>query len=871
MSTLVRPRDWYLGWMSIYGVEESAENRNRSQEKLKQRSEIAFDLVNTITQKQFRSETFESLAQVLDHEGLHLGVQKRRNPNGYPSRGLEIEATSNIVKELSGCLFSAINPETPYQRELQLRAVLSGLVLQQAQVAKAVQADHHDQLRYQLKNLHRDVQNQRPPSGDFTSAVFREYQSSFLIVAISEYANKTFIRAEPLAATLFRTVINAISAGVYLAVASTAGVGSTSVHDAIRSLDESFQQLGARPDKYAKDLFTLQGLTRRTIALGLHTKVIEGREGTVDSESPQRLALWILEYILMVLDNTETEKGVSSPAYWIKDFCAAAGRNAPSFNGYHFLYGLLDCSTQLARMLLPGMVPESCIEQLDRFQQTMVRIIENSKDRSLRWKAIEFLLLTCPRLENLYPGLNITGEEVVVVKSCFAEERHLDWQQELVDSVIGDLGNGSRKTPRNSVSTAMLLNPEKWEEALPAPSSMRPAQKKGRLWPNRFWNSRKKYYSVGLSPSCRHVFFLGEEDLVIYSLDQVSFSKTLIFKKNDMLRKKLENAQAVLNDTFLAVIVRGVKVTVEGENSGSDSGSSQRDPEKATPSKRHQLWVFRHKGSSRVEGFTFEDIKDFRPTCLALHESSVLIGGYSDGVGVMKIYQIVENDAELRLYRHEERTCNQWTTRYFVEDGPKFVGFDASGQQMVCVTAKENNVLIWPVEGNLKQEPFKLREREKHQGGFSARGVESVSLFRVPSEHAYAFCTNAPTVLHGRERTGGEWPFISPVGTFPAEVPEVLERPFSILGHSTAMVAGAVSAKGNLAAMLAQSGDLIITPLAGDPGGGICPSSSYSYTRLLCERQNSSGSTTSLRFVTQNDQTLLYVADISGKVVKFVF
>jgi len=132
--------------------------------------------------------------------------------------------------------------------------------------------------------------------------------------------------------------------------------------------------------------------------------------------------------------------------------------------------------------------------------------------------------------------------------------------------------------------------------------------------------------------------------------------------------------------------------------------------------------------------------------------------------------------------------------------------------------------------------------------------------------------------MHGREATGGEWPFISPVGIFPAQVPKGLEHPFTDLGHSTAMVAGAVSAEGNLAAMLAQSGDLIITPLTGDCDGGVRPSPSrrFVYSGLLCERQNSLGSTTSLRFVpqngqTQNEQTLLYVADISGKLVRIAF
>jgi hypothetical protein len=188
-------------------------------------------------------------------------------------------------------------------------------------------------------------------------------------------------------------------------------VGSAGLPNAIRGLDESFQQLGARPDKHAKDLFALQGLTRRTIALGLHTEVIEGRKGAVDSKLPQRLSLWILELILMVLNKTEMEKDVSSPAYLVKDFCAAAGRNAPSFNKYHFLYGLLDCSTQLARLLLPGMVPEPYAEQLDRFQQRMAQIIENSEDRSLRWKAV--------RVTRVYFARRIYANEQMVRLNFF--------------------------------------------------------------------------------------------------------------------------------------------------------------------------------------------------------------------------------------------------------------------------------------------------------------------------------------------------------------------------------------------------------------------------------------------------------------------
>jgi len=331
--------------------------------------------------------------------------------------------------------------------------------------------------------------------------------------------------------------------------------------------------------------------------------------------------------------------------------------------------------------------------------------------------------LTCPQLETKYQKLDI-AREVAVIRSCFAEEQHLNSQQELIHSVLGDLENGSRNvlSPQNSASAKILLNPRDWKENLPAPPKTKPTQQERRAWPNRLWKFSRKYYSVGLSPSCSHVFFLGEEDLVIYSLDQIPFSQNPIFEKHHLLRKKLKNAEAALGDIFLAVIVKGVQVDVEGEIGGSDTGSSQQDIEKATPSKGHQLWIFRYKGSSKLESFTFENIKDFRPTCLALHESplhesSVLIGGYSDGFGVIKMYRIIDDGGRLRLYRQEEKTCNRWTTRYFAEDGPKFVDFDASGQQIVCVTAKENNVLIWP-EGNLEQEPFKLRERQYRGASF---------------------------------------------------------------------------------------------------------------------------------------------------------
>jgi hypothetical protein len=73
--------------------------------------------------------------------------------------------------------------------------------------------------------------------------------------------------------------------------------------------------------------------------------------------------------------------------------------------------------------------------------------------------------------------------EAAVIGSCFDEEPHLNWQQGLVDSVIGDLPNKSCNSSwsrGSSVSTIILLNPRDWKEDLPAPSRTRTAHQEGR-------------------------------------------------------------------------------------------------------------------------------------------------------------------------------------------------------------------------------------------------------------------------------------------------------------------------------------------------------------------------------------------------------
>jgi hypothetical protein len=93
------------------------------------------------------------------------------------------------------------------------------------------------------------------------------------------------------------------------------------------------------------------------------------------------LTVWILERLLLLLKTQTIEENISQPSNTWKNFLTFVNRGPPCFNDYYYLYGLLDCATQLGRILDETTVPLE-------FEERMREIVKKSKDASLRWKAV---------------------------------------------------------------------------------------------------------------------------------------------------------------------------------------------------------------------------------------------------------------------------------------------------------------------------------------------------------------------------------------------------------------------------------------------------------------------------------------------------
>jgi len=125
------------------------------------------------------------------------------------------------------------------------------------------------------------------------------------------------------------------------------------------------------------------------LAFDLHSKVVKAMVSNdhrrlSDLDFPPTLApltAWILKRLLSLLNTQIIEENISQPSNTWKNFLAFVNRGPPCFNDYYYLYGLLDCATQLGRILYETAVPHE-------FEERMREIVKKSKDASLRWKAV---------------------------------------------------------------------------------------------------------------------------------------------------------------------------------------------------------------------------------------------------------------------------------------------------------------------------------------------------------------------------------------------------------------------------------------------------------------------------------------------------
>jgi hypothetical protein len=138
----------------------------------------------------------------------------------------------------------------------------------------------------------------------------------------------------------------------------------------------------------------LQELTRKTVALHLVAKVKEMSERIDENgkaiasaalRSSLDLAAVILDQILVELEKYDHFETTTRPrsSCWEYFRAILCDRGPPAMDTYFYLYGLLDCATQLSRILSYDRIK-------DEFKSKMMTIIRKSEEESYRWKAVSY-------------------------------------------------------------------------------------------------------------------------------------------------------------------------------------------------------------------------------------------------------------------------------------------------------------------------------------------------------------------------------------------------------------------------------------------------------------------------------------------------
>jgi hypothetical protein len=159
----------------------------------------------------------------------------------------------------------------------------------------------------------------------------------------------------------------------------------------LEDVDHALQPLCLIPNPQYQDLFEVQDLTRILTAFHFYCLVVsqstEHGQGPASNSSPildcsRNLANSTLGHILKLLDqNQDLEKTASPPPPIWEQMLAFFNRGPPDFNRYFYLYGLLDCATQIARI-----IPLESVEK--HLTSRMQLIIQSSKEPTYRWKAV---------------------------------------------------------------------------------------------------------------------------------------------------------------------------------------------------------------------------------------------------------------------------------------------------------------------------------------------------------------------------------------------------------------------------------------------------------------------------------------------------
>jgi hypothetical protein len=398
-----------LSWCESWIIEDASREGSRAERKRDETRRMQ----NAIESGCYDSDTLQNIIQLLDHECLCC--EPSHDPElPITTSGLGTNWTSTILNQLSNRLVQAISPMSHFERELQSRALISALALLHAQDVNAFERSQYDLLFDQFKSRFQDLRMLRPASRDspFTREKFRQFQSSYLLCSGAEYAT-CFRRAEPILITSLLRL-----ADLFYVAASTAisvqtvcslvpmmnldymtdthtcqGSMAGSIPGTMSLLKNALRPLRRRPNGEYQVLFTLQQLTRKTVALHLVAKVKEmceridgsGKEiASAALRSSLDLAAAILDQILVALNQHNDFETTICPRSSLWEYCLAiCDRGPPAMDTYFYLYGLLDCATQLGRILSYDRIQ-------GKFKSRMMTIIRRSTEESYRWKAVSY-------------------------------------------------------------------------------------------------------------------------------------------------------------------------------------------------------------------------------------------------------------------------------------------------------------------------------------------------------------------------------------------------------------------------------------------------------------------------------------------------
>ncbi|KAL8810971.1 MAG: hypothetical protein Q9200_002161 [Gallowayella weberi] len=553
----------------------------------------------------------------------------------------------------------------------------------------------------------------------------------------------------------------------------------------------------------------IQEVTRNATTL-LHTVAV-GDNKEDDPEEIQK-ANDAIQLVLRLLRNHFADIPSRRNDEW--NWPLARLRRSPrSMNKWYFFYGLLSCVAQLAHCLRPGQLPE---EDLVLLKQLM----ENTDFEEFRWKIIEIFQAYQPTSQWLGPAEDSSKvdespapRELAAVIKIARERVPAEWDDAIKPHPQSD----------RSMSTSSTNGHE-------LPLSFQEPQPQG--IPNTSEEDFEEFTEGGLE--CWQQY--GDIHLSELLPSRSRFRRGEREEDRRLLKLKYDGtcqvADVSLSNTILAVSTRQ-KLEIHHLRPPrlvNQIAHGKYDPSGVAICETSS-GVFiavgqRHSTNGRV----------------ALHKFSVSARGLLQG-GLLRYYALPKGS-------------------------PKSLFFD--GRTLVCITDVTNSVILWDVveEPPDNGSPTTVR-RGDYRPETDSGGVTSAAVYKSPMQRPYLICTTSASTE--RFRSGGEWPFISPIVGPNERVPPRTVHDLIAFKDHRQLVASAVSSVANKLAVLSKSGKILVVDLTGHEDGGVCSRTSVpdSIPEALCELKSSRATPACLKFDPSGSR--LYAVDPGGKLIVVSF